>query len=178
MKFIDLWFGRLFSFCTLILALYMDVLFFQSNIQASTPNAFNMFMFAFLSTFLLLMIAFPLIIKKVTETKLRSFLVIPNSNPQVTFITITSFLSEQSLASFLITISIITGRNILSTYSPYLSGFFTLAAFFFCIFIVAGSLVRLIVSLKCYPTYIYSFLSIFAFSTSFGLFEFGIKLAN
>ena len=178
MSFIKSWLGRLVSFASLILALYMDYSFFQSNIQSGSPNTFNKFMFAFLSTLLLLMISFPLIIKNITETKLHTFLAIPSNESRVNYVTIISFLSEQSLGSFLINISIITGRNILTAYNPYLSGTFIVIAFIFCIFIVAGSLARLIFSLKHYPIYIYSFLSIIAFSISLGFFEFGIKLAN
>lgn len=159
---------------------YFNWLFIKGVLDGGTITQHVIFMVIFVDLVCLVIVALPYLTKKaekVSDKALKDFLDLPEKDSRFTFSTISSFLSDQALASFLATVLIFTGKRALEEYGGALAA--TYVVFLFVVAIILGtvSLIRFITHFTKYHGFFYALASTLSFGVMFSFFNVGLKMA-
>ncbi|MFC0119182.1 hypothetical protein ACFFK7_14815 [Pseudoalteromonas xiamenensis] len=138
------------------------------------------FMIAFINIVCIVIITLPYLTKiseNVSNDKMKEFLDLPEKDSKFTFTTISSFLSDQALASFLATVLIFTGKEALEAYGGIATAIYVALLFGTAIVLGAVSLIRFITHFTKYHGAFYALASALSAGVMFAFFNVGLKMA-
>lgn len=159
---------------------YFNWLFFKGVIAGGTVTQHVLFMVTFIDLVCLVIVALPYLTKKsenVSNEKLKIFLDLPEKDSRFTFSTISGFLSDQALASFLATVLIFTGKEALETYGGAIAAVYVVFLFVVAIVLGTVSLIRFITHFTKYHGAFYALSSALSAGVMFAFFNVGLKMA-
>lgn len=159
---------------------YINWLFFKGVIAGETVTQHVLFMVTFINLVCLVIVALPYLTKKsenVSNEKLKAFLDLPEKDSRFTFSTMSGFLSDQALASFLATVLIFTGKEALETYGGVIAAVYVVFLFVVAIVLGTVSLIRFITHFAKYHGAFYALASALSAGVMFAFFNVGLKMA-
>lgn len=81
---------------------------------------------------------------EISNEKLQVFLDLPDKDSKLTFTAISAFLGEQALTSFLATVLIFTGKQVLASYGTAIAAVYVFLLFLAAITVGVVSLIRFV----------------------------------
>ena len=159
---------------------YFDYMFFSGVFAGENITEQLSFVVVFINLVLLVIIALPYISKKaeaISNDKFKEFIDLPEKNSKFTFSTISGFLGDQALASFLATVLIFTGKQALENYGGGLAAAYTIFLFIVAIVLGTVSLVRFIFHFTKLHWFYYALCSLLSTGIMFAFFHVGLKMA-
>ncbi|MCL2914061.1 hypothetical protein L2725_09695 [Shewanella corallii] len=159
---------------------YFNWLFFIKVIAGETIEQHILFMVIFIDLVCLVIMTLPYLTKKsenVSNEKIKIFLDLPEKDSRFTFSTISGFLSDQALASFLATVLIFTGKEVLATYGGAIAAVYVVFLFVFAIVLGSVSLIRFITHFTKHHGAFYALASALSAGVMFAFFNVGLKMA-
>lgn len=128
----------------------------------------------------LIIIALPYLQEKakgVSNEELAVFLDIPDKETNVTFSTISEFLSDQALASFLATVLTVTGKQIFENFGGAIAALYVVCFACLAMILASISLIRFISHFTRFHAVFYGISAILSSSVMFLFFNIGLNLA-
>lgn len=170
----------LFCVSIFIFLLYFNFLFWKSYFHGDFPNEKTMFIFVFIDLFLALLISSPYLsekAKKISNGKISIFLDIPKKGTPITFPMLVDFLGAQSVAGFLATVLIFTGKELLGAYGGAVAALYMFILFVLIMFMASLSLMRLMSFLSQYGAKVFIFACVPSTVIMFSFINIGLRLA-
>ena len=169
------------AFLFLVLLICFDFIFIKDVFDGKSINEKAKFMVVFINLIMIVIISWPLIHKllgRIPDNNFKTFIELPEKDEKFTFSSISSFLSDQALASFLVTILMSTGKDALATYGGFIA-----SGYVFILFVVASvlgsiSLVRFIWHFTQLHWFFYALASTLSFFVMFAFFNVGLKFGS
>ncbi|MDR7123115.1 hypothetical protein [Rheinheimera soli] len=161
------------------LCLYFNFVFIEEVLKGKSPDEQTKFMVLFFNMMMTVIIALPLISKllsKISDNKFSEFIDLPTKDNKFTFTSISGFLSDQALASFLATVLIFTGKEALGEYGGWLAAGYMFFLFAAAIILATISLVRFIFHFTKYHWAYYALAAMLSSSVMFAFFNVGLRL--
>ncbi len=165
----------------LVLILFFDFEFLKGVIAGGELTEQIIFMTIFINLVGVLIVFLPLVVKKsekISNKTIERFMELPGKDSRLTFPIISNFLSEQALASFLVTVLIFTGKQALQEYGGGIAAIYMFALFFVSVLLASMSLIRLLAFFTKYHWALYSFGATLSTGIMFAFFNVGLKLAT
>ena len=116
-------------FCLLT---YFDFIYIQGVLEGGLLTEKLKFTFYYINLMCVFIIALPYLSNKagkISDKKIIEFLNLPDKDERITFTTITGFLSNQALASFLVTALMFTGKTVAADYGGIIAAFYIVIFF-------------------------------------------------
>lgn len=159
---------------------YLNYLFFMGLIEGGKLTERISFMMIFFDLIGLVLVALPYITKKaemVSNETLKTFLDLPSEDTKFTFSAISGFLSDQALASFLVTVLSFTGKQALEIYGGVITAFYVVSLYIVALILGAVSLIRFINHFTKYHSLFYALVSVISVGIMFAFLNVGLKMA-
>jgi len=153
---------------------YHDV--FAKNIFSNQVQ----FAVIFIDLIGLVLISFPYVSKKLSNipnSAFNKFLDLPSQEDKISFSTISEFLGNQALASFLATVLIFTGKQALEDFGGAITAVYVAFLFLIALSLGSISLIRFMLHFSNQHWIIYTIASALSTGIMFSFFHLGLKMA-
>lgn len=172
-------FESIVSVIFFVLCLCFNFVFIEDVLEGKSPNEQTKFMVLFFNMMMFVIITLPLIsrlLSKIPDNKIREIIELPTQDDKFTFSSISGFLSDQALASFLATVLMFTGKEAFGEYGGWLAAGYMFFLFSVAIILATISLVRFIFHFTKFHWAYYALASTLATSIMFAFFNVGLRL--
>ena len=159
---------------------YLNYWFFMGVYNDGTVTEEIYFMTVFMDLIGLAVVSLPYLTKKaerISNETLKTFLDLPDKDSKFTFSTISGFLSDQALSSFLATLLIFTGKQMFESFGGVLTAFYIVTMFIAAIVLGGVSLIRFITHFTKFHGAFYALAAILSTGVMFAFFNAGLKMA-
>ena len=160
---------------------YFNYLFFKGVYAGGKVTEETQFMVIFIDLVGLIIVFLPWLTKKaenVSNKTIEVFLDLPNKDSKFTFSAISSFLSDQALASFLATVLVFTGKQVLENYGGIIGAIYVFSLFSVAIVVASVSLIRFIKHFTKYHGAFYGVAAFLSTGVMFAFLNVGVKMAE
>jgi hypothetical protein len=156
-------------------------LFLQEVYAGQLMAEKHLFIIISIDLLLLAIISLPWLTKKAenfSNEKFQVFLDLPERDSKFTFTAISGFLSDQALTSFLVTVLIFTGKQVLESYGGVIAAVYVFSLFLAAITVGVVSLIRFVVRFTKHHVSVYILATLISTVVMFAFFNFGLKMAT
>ncbi|EMK3395989.1 hypothetical protein V8065_004648 [Vibrio parahaemolyticus] len=167
------------SIIVTILLIFFDYKYIEIGFKVGTFPEQMQFMAMFYNLMGLIIVSLPIIVRRfemIESVKLKKFIDLPVEDTPFTFSTVSSFLGEQALASFLATVLIFTGKLAILEYGIFFGALYMVILFIIAICIAVISLTRFVSFFSQYSPVIYGFAAIASSCIVFAFVNVGLKM--
>jgi len=173
------WAEVLLSTTFFSLLVYIDYWFFKIIFSHGDFSEKDIFTVLATNMLGLLIVSLPYLRKKaecLSNKRIEAFLDLPEHGAKVSYSTISSFLGDQALASFLATVLIFTGKGVFETYGGITLAFYVIPLSCIALMLASISLIRFITHFTKLGGFLYAVASTLAAGVTFAFFNIGLKL--
>lgn len=114
---------------------------------------------------------------EISNEKLRVFLDLPDKDSKLTFKAISTFLGQQALTSFLATVLIFTGKQVLTSYGTVIAAMYIFLLFLAAISVGVVSLIRFVFRFSKRTIGVHILTALISTTVMFAFFNVGLKMA-
>ena len=163
-----------------VLLASLNFVFFRGISNGSAVTEQTRFLIYFVDLIGLAIIFLPVIIKKsknISNDRVKRFLQLPDERSEITFPVISGFLSDQALASFLMTVLIFTGKQAFVLYGP-VAAIYVAIIYILAVVVGVASLIRFVAHFAKFHWLVYAVGSVVSLAILFAFFNVGMAMAG